>query len=115
MADLVQFLKDRINADEKQIMLLPDYTTADRSALFQWGVEIDLNRRRLLAECAAKRRIIEIHRQEADSGLTMACHVCGNWSLEYSWQGEIGICQTLFALAAVYVGHPDFDPDWLQP
>lgn len=63
---------------------------------------------RVLAECEAKRRIIELHDGE---------HECS--SLDHT--GEIDRyryildsegCTTMLLLASVYADHADFDPAW---
>jgi len=61
---------------------------------------------RVLAECEAKRRIVESHRwdEEWENGVRFAsdCEDC--------WQSPP--CRTLRALAAVYADHPDYDEAW---
>lgn len=58
---------------------------------------------RVLAECAAKRRIVELHGGE---------HVC--WQPDYPVDGDFGEtncwgdCATMRYLAAVYADHPDY-------
>lgn len=65
-------------------------------------------RERVLAECAAKRRIAELHARcdlhDRPGDECDACQRCGDGSL---WP-----CDTLLAVAAVYADHPDFDPAW---
>lgn len=73
---------------------------------------------RLLAECEAKRRIVEIHDRvesdwidgDGDDRSGVFCAVC---------EGEAGYtggdtypCPTLRAVAAVYADHPDYDEAW---
>jgi hypothetical protein len=62
---------------------------------------------RVLAECAAKRAIVDTHyaSEPSDYGDFTSpprCVLCG---LKYP-------CWTLCSLAAVYADHPDFDPAW---
>lgn len=61
---------------------------------------------RVLAECAAKRRIVEAHHweEEWENGVRFAsdCEDC--------WQSPP--CHTLRALASVYADHPDYRVEW---
>ena len=63
---------------------------------------------RVLAECAGKRRIAELHARcdvhDRPGDECDACQRCGDGSL---WP-----CDTLLAVASVYADHPDFDPAW---
>lgn len=70
---------------------------------------------RVLAECAAKRAILELHGPVEDKGW-----ISGK-DHDYLWCGSCGTlddsptpfpCETLGALAAVYSDHPDYDKDW---
>jgi hypothetical protein len=76
---------------------------------------------RVLAECEAKRRIVELHRigdpDEWDPDL-WACRLC-QWdedcdSPKHDYQHGAGRfpCDTLRHLAAVYADHPDYRDDW---
>lgn len=79
--------------------------------------------RRVLAECEAKRRIVDAHPLVTDpsrlipvwTGLTpgVACETCAGTPVDSGAPLEdIGPCDTLLALAAVYVNHPDFRDEW---
>lgn len=57
---------------------------------------------RVLAECEAKRRIVELHRSDIGADPCDA-HDASLASVD---------CDTLLALAQVYADHPDFDPAW---
>lgn len=63
---------------------------------------------RVLAECEAKRQIIELHQRcnvhDHPGDECDACQRCGD--------GSIWPCDTLLAVASVYADHPDFDPAW---
>lgn len=82
-------------------------------------------RARVLAECAAKRKVIDLHRMALGDGTEFKrggfweqvqvvgcvnCTVC-------SITGDVciieGPCETLLALAAPYASHEQFDPAWL--
>lgn len=67
---------------------------------------------RVLAECEAKRRIVEIHKLEDYRGVP-SCYLCAP---EYSWgtEPDEGPCDTLLALAQPYADHLDFDPAWRE-
>ena len=99
---LTEFLLARIAEDED--------IARNTMASMKWST-------RVLAECEAKRRIVELH---ADGGNSQgyddtgygeydhACTECGAF-------GEYGIewpCATLRALAYVYAGHPDYRQEW---
>jgi hypothetical protein len=72
---------------------------------------------RALAECEAKRRIIEIHAPytyappaiETKSYCTKCHHDQGDWNPPGmdDWP-----CGTIFALAQPYADHPDFREEW---
>ena len=63
---------------------------------------------RVLAEVAAKRKIVEEH-PIRKSGDEEGCEC--NYDREWGWAEE-GACGTLRALTSVYAGHPDYDPTW---
>jgi hypothetical protein len=58
---------------------------------------------RVLRECEAKRRIIELHPSDGHA-LVPDCETC---TFEHGWP-----CATLRALAAVYSDHPDYRQEW---
>jgi hypothetical protein len=65
---------------------------------------------RVLAECAAKRAIIEQHRESRFFARHQGCVVCRTGSgpllpVEYP-------CPTVRALAAVHKDHPDYQQEW---
>lgn len=72
---------------------------------------------RVLAECEAKRRIVELHTVDGTVRLRSTdekVYVCRTCSLEdeppsgpMEWP-----CDTLRALAAVYADHPDYRDEW---
>lgn len=73
---------------------------------------------RVLAECKAKRALVDIHTlKDAGSGKSIdpdhrevGCETC-NWDTSYWWL-EYGPCETLKALAAVHADHPDYNQEW---
>jgi hypothetical protein len=79
--------------------------------------ETILSRSRLLAECEAKRRIVELHRDGGESqgylpggygDMDHACITCGSFG-EY---GEPWPCDTLRLLALPYAKHGDWREEW---
>lgn len=60
---------------------------------------------RVLAECAAKRAIVEVHHE-----YLAVCSHCVE--LGGAYDREAWPCSTLRALASVHADHPDFDPSW---
>ena len=82
-----------------------------------WGVSVEDGDKdhiarhdpsRVLAECAAKRKIIGLHGADPANDKPV-CLSCGDW-----WDGspEPFPCPTLKALAAVYSSHEDYDSGW---
>jgi hypothetical protein len=68
---------------------------------------------RVLAECAAYREIVELHTPEDYEGAL--CTTCNDLSNPYLFDGDRLIrnpCDTLRALASVWAGHSEFDPEW---
>jgi uncharacterized protein DUF6221 len=57
---------------------------------------------RVLAECEARRRIVELHQVYNAFPDVTACGICG----------ESPYCATLRTLAAVYVDHQDYRKEW---
>ena len=79
-----------------------------------WGEHAaNTNPTRVLAECAAKRAIVEMHRRDPDVqrmiyGDIYPCTECGDADdSPMEWP-----CPTMRILAAVYADHPDYQPEW---
>ncbi|MFF2621228.1 DUF6221 family protein [Oerskovia jenensis] len=87
------------DADYAATTLLPTYDSEHQA---RWNTE------RVLAECEAKRRIVELH-FENDPGPDAECGACGDIGGYYS---QVWPCPTIKALAAVYADHPDYDEAW---
>ena len=63
---------------------------------------------RVLAECEAKRRIVEIHREVPASDIDWSdCALCPTGLTRTRWP-----CPTLRALALPYAAHPDYREEW---
>jgi hypothetical protein len=76
---------------------------------------------RVLAEVAAKRRIVEIHQRKVSDGYpdVIVCSECGptddeRWRVQKweQYQGGAWPCRTLRLLASVYAEHADYNPSW---
>lgn len=69
--------------------------------------------KRQLAECEAKRRIVELHPlvPSDDHDRALGCENCVQ---SFSWGPEVigGPCDTLRALALPYADHPDYRDEW---
>lgn len=101
-ATLTEFLLARIVEDEAAALTPP---RDDWPRDLDWtpgGIRVV--DRRWLAECEAKRQVVEQH---DDWG-----HVCpgglNRWGEDEEWIG----CPTLLALALPYASHPDYDEEW---
>ncbi|HEV2343680.1 MAG TPA: DUF6221 family protein [Actinocrinis sp.] len=60
----------------------------------------------VLADIAAKRAIVHLHRECGDTGY------CDDGGHGYDWKGATGRCATLCYLAAPYADQPGYNPDW---
>lgn len=118
---LVEFLLARVGEDEAD---------ARRAAAAAYGhlwvvtgmdnaVGVDYDPARVLAECQARRAIIELHelvpgehkyrgRPAADPADTRVCHEHDGIYI------AAGPCETLRLLAQPFKDHPDFLSEWLQ-
>ena len=101
--DLTEFLMARIAEDEATAREAPDKGPAanDDKAYLAWDVdreptgEIALARSRFLAECEAKRRIVDL---------------ANYWRDDANDQGQLD--RALEFLALPYAAHPDYREDW---
>jgi hypothetical protein len=113
---LTEFLLTRIAEDERAAKILLEH---DRRPLLSVALTVN-HPARFLAECEAKRRIIEAHPLTHDvvavhSGETpgVACANCAALGRsEKDIVEDLGPCDTLLALASIYSDHPDFDEAW---
>ena len=121
MTTLADFLLARIAEDEAAAREIPAGTWEDATQaswrydhVFRWSPE------RVLADCAAKRAIVEMHAlmdggdpdsfpYESEDGRTVwpGCVICDGDSTPR----RLG-CDTVRHLAAPYADHPDYDPTW---
>jgi len=97
---LVEFLLARIAEDEEQVR--------DGTA----GIIALSLASRVLAECEAKRRIIEAWQREDDDDSVAANEVIA----EKRVSRQVTLWAVLKELAKPYAGHPDYAPDkWWRP
>ena len=95
-----------------------DEYDANRELLLGTSTVLTRMNARVLAECAAKRAIIEEHSPVDYSGIGMkspnACNLCGveKTMSDWEWDENSYPCNTLRALAAIYAGHPDYQEAW---
>jgi hypothetical protein len=103
---LTEFILARIAEDEAQAdRVFLDYGTGDWDSL----------KDRVLVECAAKRRIVEVHAGTPYFELRypgyIVCVRCGNpdtgEGADVEWP-----CDTVRAIASVYADHPDYRQEW---
>lgn len=98
--NITEFIEARITEDEKTagtyIEVLPAGDMAPLS-------------RRVLAECAAKRVILVLAQKASETEQAYD---------DYEWQGTVESAEPLtgdailYALAAVYKDHPDYQEEW---
>ena len=70
-----------------------------------WGSQTPY---RVLAECAAKRALSNLH-SPGDYRGQLTCNDCGDW-----WDGSPVDypCNTIKIVAAIYKDHKDYEPEW---
>jgi len=111
---LADFLRARIANDERAARALAEH---DRRPVLSLAITVN-HPDRLLVECEAKRRIVDLHApfhvRTANDGLNWDYRGCGECSQpdgvadgETWWP-----CTTLRLLALPYASHPDYDERW---
>lgn len=126
MSDLIEFLKARLDEDEKGantwLLFVAEAKRIEardrrrtRNPASRWTLEEEARAKRTLAEAAAKRAIIDLHAPMGEAGWQAnACKVC-------SWGGEscgcLGPldgwpCETVKRTAEVYRDHPEWREEW---
>ncbi|WNT44932.1 hypothetical protein SEA_ABBYDAISY_37 [Arthrobacter phage AbbyDaisy] len=106
MASIVEFLEARIAEDEASNRGTAEMDDDDRGG---WAI---LYAQRVLAECAAKRAVIE-HAQkasEAEEEFDDYMWRGAGPKREEPWSGDA----ILFALASVYNDHPGYRQEWAR-
>lgn len=117
---ITEFLEARIAEDEAMANRSVQFGSKG-AALLSLGSKdappvLVLHPVRILAECAAKRAIIDAHPVttnvvEVSTRIKpgFACETCFSHD---AWVEDSGYCDTLCALAAVYADHPDYQQEW---
>lgn len=108
---ITEFLLDRISEDE--CLANEAVSDFDREG---GSVALDGLAARTVAECAAKRAIVELHipwgfEYSGGEGCTR-CVSPDNWTTAELPDDERFPCQTLRLLASAYADHPDFREEW---
>lgn len=114
---LTEFLLARLADDERVARGLDDRDDTVESGLEVHdepglGAELVISKTRLLAECEAKRRLVELHSGDAEW--------CGYSHGGMGTHGDMGYgpeplpvdCDTIKVLALPYADHPDYDTAW---
>lgn len=70
---------------------------------------------RVLAEVAAKRRVLARHYGSTSTPLRAICEGCAYNYADIDPRYHLDECPELRDLAAIYADHPDFDPSWRVP
>lgn len=126
MNDLTEFLLARVAEDEAVARGALDV----RNPGYEWEAtqvhdrdygaidEVSLHPARVLAECEAKRRIVEEHppTDPIDRDGTCYCQRCLGQGTDVGypdeWVQAWHPCPTLRLLAAIYADHPDYREEW---
>ena len=99
---LTEFLLARIAEDEREATAcLDQYMRGDGGTKSRWV--------RQLAECEAKRRIVEEHGPFWEDDSPSLCRVCHDYAAH---DAAASPCRTLRLLATVYADHPDYRQEW---
>lgn len=81
----------------------------------EWWAPDDWSRERGLAQCAAMRKIVELHgpRERSTHG-GIYCDICDAYEVsEGLWVGgDLYPCDTIRAVASIWSYHPDFREEW---
>lgn len=108
-----EFLLARIEADEAAARRAVARSEGDLWVVTgaDNAVGVDYDPARVLAECAARRRIVELHK---NTGIDH-CEVCADDGPWYD-RGMLAYpCPTLLALAQPYAGEPGWRDEWALP
>lgn len=117
---LADFLLARIDEDEALARDMQHQAQAGRPLLTLNGGGTALRElvdpARVLAECAAKRAIVELHAAFPriagwDEAPTVHCATCSECCTT-DWDTNTYPCPTIRHLATIYADHPDYSPEW---
>ena len=113
MTTLTEFLRARIAEDERRVEFVRGFIP-DEGDQGEY-----INPARVLAECEAKRRIVDLHVGSANDPfytghgrLVDTCDVCVNFHADMDCSNEPWPCPTLRLLALPYADHPEFRSEW---
>lgn len=111
---LTEFLLARIAEDEAEVVVAlgyhnSDHDDGDGDRCSECSFDCAMRPSQVLAECAAKRAIVAIHRANEDVGGLAECSRCADCCTygDNEWP-----CDTIRALAAVYADHADYRQEW---
>lgn len=105
---IVEFLLARIAEDEEAVR--DARLDNDDDATAEWWMPGCWTRNRALAECAAKRAIIERHAPAGPRWVGFPRADRQEWYCTHDQHAYP--CPDARILAAVYADHPDYDPSW---
>ena len=115
MSDLTEFLLARIAEDEAAAKSVQEVEPKSAAAVFTSLAAptgtVEMSPARVLAECEAKRRIVELH---GDDGTYRPIVVGGEdyYVCRTCRAAALGGCETLRSLALPYADHPDYRDEW---
>lgn len=110
MSTLTEFLLERIAEDEAVAAAAREHeflSSARDASPLRWAKDhlgygsVFVNSGRVLAECEAKRRIVELHEPGVDSPCVSECY-----------SGDNHGCETLKTLALPYADHAAYREEW---
>jgi len=122
--NITEFLEARITEDEAALERTGPFPHSTHSADVVGTYRPDCpdclgvpSRARVLAECAAKRAILQLHEQYEvfDLNPDGYCRECTDSGWDGFLDGASAVdfpCPTVKAIATVYAGHPDYEPTW---
>ena len=110
---LAEFLLARIAEDEAVAKSVHEVEPKSAAAVFTSLAAptgtVEMSPARVLAECEAKRRIVELH---SNAGADWNLAYCATCEDRFRHDAAAWPCPTLRALALPFADHPDFQEDW---
>lgn len=100
---LTEFLLARIEEDDAVQRSEIGWGMCEAPEEYHWPPE------RVLAECAAKRRIVGLHGPDHEGGHECPSEPEGGSLVTGFYDGD---CPTIRAIASVYADHPDYREEW---
>lgn len=121
--DLAEFLRARLDEDERAARLAQEVRGVDDWTDLVLGVKVEgadievatphlarCDPARVLREVEAKRAIIAAHATDPDGHCSVCLTTRDRW--QEDWPLDEWPCQTILAVAAVYSDHPDCRQEW---